>query len=105
MAMTGVGQSLQLLATLDPTDRGGAVPKGDRAVLKKVAQEFESIFIESMFREMRNSAFSGGIIGQDRATKMYQEMSDQAVAKNMSEAGGIGIARMIEAELGRNLRS
>jgi flagellar protein FlgJ len=105
MAIGGVGQSLQLLAALDPTERGGSVPKGDRAVLHKVAQEFESIFIEELFKEMRNSSMSGGLFGQDRASKMYQDMSDQAMAQGMSQAGGLGIGAMVERELGRQLRS
>jgi flagellar protein FlgJ len=105
MQVNGVGHSLQLLAALDPTERGGTAPKGDRAVLHKVAQEFESIFIEELFKEMRNSSMNGGLFGQDRAGKMYQEMSDQAMAQGMSRSGGLGIGAMIEHELGRHLKS
>ena len=104
MALGSVGQSLQLLAALDPTDRGGAVPQGDRAVLKKVAQEFEAIFIGEMLKQMRSSSMGGGLMGQDRATKMYQEMSDETLSKHIAESGGLGIGRMIETELGRTLK-
>jgi len=103
MALGSVGQSLQILAGLDPTDRGGPPVQGDRAVLRKVSQEFEAIFLEAMFKEMRNTPLGHGLLGQDRAAKMYQEMSDQALARNMAESGGLGIGRMIEAELGRTL--
>ncbi len=105
MALAGVGQSLQVLASLEPGARSGPVPRGERAVLRKVSQEFEAIFIGEMLKEMRNSTVGHGLLGQDRATQMYQEMSDQALAQHMAESGGLGIGRMIEAELGRNLAS
>lgn len=105
MAHGSIGESLQALASLEPGSAGGPVPRGDRAVLKKVSQEFEAIFIGEMLKEMRNTPLGNGLLGQDPASKMYQEMSDQALARNMAESGGIGIARMIESELGRNLKS
>lgn len=104
MALGSVGQSLQVLAGLDPTDRGGSVPRDDRATLRKVSQDFEAIFLDELFKEMRNSPFGGGILGQDHTTKLYQEMYDQAVSREMAASGGLGLGRMIEAELGRTLK-
>jgi len=105
MALGSIGQSLQVLSSLEPGSAGGPAPRSERAVLKKVSQEFEAIFIGEMLKEMRNTPLGSGLLDQDRASKMYQDMSDQALARNMAESGGIGIARMIETELGRNLRS
>src|SRR3546814_20512618 len=63
--------------------------------LRKVAQEFESLFIGEMLKSMRAATES---MGKDNLlntaeAKQYQEMYDQQLAVSMSrEGGGIGLA-------------
>lgn len=67
--------------------------KDPEAALKKVAQEFESIFINMMLKNMRQSNEAiGSDLFSSNESKQYQEMLDSQMAQSMSKAGGMGIA-------------
>lgn len=73
--------------------------------MRKVAQEFESLFIGEMLKSMRSATDT---LGQDNplntpAAKQYQEMSDQQLAVSMSrEGGGIGLADVLLRQMQKN---
>ncbi|PNB74790.1 flagellar assembly peptidoglycan hydrolase FlgJ [Pseudomonas sp. GW456-E7] len=73
--------------------------------LRKVAQEFESLFIGEMLKSMRSATDA---LGQDNpmntpAAKQYQEMYDQQLAVSMSrEGGGIGLADVLMRQMSKN---
>ncbi|KJZ14660.1 flagellar rod assembly protein FlgJ [Marinomonas sp. S3726] len=63
------------------------------AALKKVAQEFESIFINMMLKNMRQANETiGSDLFSSNESKQYQEMLDSQMAQSLSKAGGMGIA-------------
>ena len=64
----------------------------DRAALKKACQDFEAIFIQSMFKSMRKTIPEGGLFEKDHATEMYQDMIDQEVATQISRRQSVGLA-------------
>lgn len=66
--------------------------------LHEVARQFEAIFLNMMLKAMRDATPSGGLFDSNQL-QMYQEMSDQQTALEMSQGGGIGLARLIEAQL------
>ncbi|WP_095106976.1 flagellar assembly peptidoglycan hydrolase FlgJ [Pseudomonas sp. Irchel 3E20] len=72
--------------------------------LRKVAQEFESLFINEMLKSMRKATDT---LGQDNplntaAAKQYQEMYDQQLAVSMSrEGGGIGLADVLMRQMSK----
>ena len=78
-----------------------AVPKNDDEALRMVAKEFAAIFIGELMKTMRTTTMESGLFGQDRASKIYQEMHDSALAREMALTGRMGIADMIYAELSR----
>ena len=104
MGVNGMGQSFDALASVLPGVRGESAPRNDRAALRRVAQEFEAIFIDELFKAGRGTTVAGGLFGKDRATKMYEEMHDEAMARSMAASGGLGIGRMLETELSRSLK-
>jgi peptidoglycan hydrolase FlgJ len=62
----------------------------------KVAQEFESIFLRKMLAGLqKTTSMSGHAPGAD----MYGQMITDAFADSMTQAGGIGLAQSIEANL------
>ena len=69
--------------------------KNSEGNLRKVAQEFESLFLGEMLKSMRSATEA---LGKDNPlntpeAKQYQEMYDQQLAVSMSrEGGGIGLA-------------
>lgn len=69
--------------------------KKDLESLKKATMEFETYFINMLFKEMRSSSEGGGLIEKSQARSMFEGMLDEEMSKKMSEAGGIGLADML----------
>lgn len=74
---------------------------GDNAAsVTEAAQQFESLFVQMMLKSMRDAVPDGGLMGGN-GMEMYQEMHDQQVALDISRRGGLGLAKMIEAQVQR----
>ena len=69
--------------------------------LKKVAQEFESLFMNMMLKSMRsaNRAFSEGNYFDSFESKMYEDMMDEKLSGHLSVSGSLGIADMLVQQL------
>lgn len=63
------------------------------AALKQVAEQFESIFLNMLLKNMRstNEAIGGSLFNSTQ-TKQYQEMMDSQLAQTLSKSGGVGLA-------------
>ena len=105
----GTRRSLDALAgvTLGRADPRGAATTED-AALRRVAREFESIFIGEMLKAMRSTQLESGLFGHDRSSEMYNDLHDQAMASDLAGAGetktnpgGLGIGKMLYDELRR----
>jgi len=70
--------------------------KDPDAALKDVAQQFESIFINMMLKNMRstNESIGGGLFSSAQ-TKQYQEMMDSQMSQSMANSGGIGLSEAL----------
>ena len=66
--------------------------------LKEACQGFESIFLQRIWEQMRKSVGKEGYL-HSRDEESYQSMFDQELAKKMAEAGGIGLADMLQEQL------
>nr|WP_189684662.1 flagellar assembly peptidoglycan hydrolase FlgJ [Pseudomonas sp. SWRI92] len=79
--------------------------KNSEGNLRKVAQEFESLFLGEMLKSMRSATEA---LGKDNPmntpeAKQYQEMYDQQLAVSMSrEGGGIGLADVLLRQMSKN---
>ncbi|MGY2399833.1 flagellar assembly peptidoglycan hydrolase FlgJ [Pseudomonas sp. SDO5271_S396] len=79
--------------------------KNSEANMRKVAQEFESLFLNEMLKSMRSATEA---LGKDNpmntpAAKQYQEMYDQQLAVSLSrEGGGIGLADVLMRQMQKN---
>ncbi|RON11502.1 flagellar rod assembly protein/muramidase FlgJ [Pseudomonas brassicacearum] len=79
--------------------------KNSDANMRKVAQEFESLFLSEMLKSMRSATET---LGKDNplntpAAKQYQEMYDQQLAVSMSRQGhGIGLADVLMRQMSKN---
>lgn len=67
--------------------------------LKKVSQDFESIFINMMLKTMRSTVVEGGFIEKSFGTKAYESMLDEEMSKEMAKSGGLGISEMVYKSL------
>jgi len=66
--------------------------------LKKVAQQFETLFLDMMLKSMREATPQDGMMDSEQ-TKMFTGMLDQQLAQEMSRRG-IGLADMMVRQLG-----
>ncbi|WP_085577842.1 MULTISPECIES: flagellar assembly peptidoglycan hydrolase FlgJ [unclassified Pseudomonas] len=79
--------------------------KNSDANMRKVAQEFESLFLGEMLKSMRSATEA---LGKDNPmntaeAKQYQEMYDQQLAVSLSrEGGGIGLADVLMRQMTKN---
>ena len=71
----------------------------DVAKVKQLANDFESVFLEQMFKSMRASVQKSGLVDGGNAEEIYTSMLDSEYAKQMSKQGGSGLAEMIERQL------
>src|ERR1700744_6659547 len=77
-----------------------AAAKNDPAAIRKVAQQFESMFTRMMLKSMRDSVGTDPLFGSD-AEKTYQGMYDDQLAIQMSKGRGLGLADMLVRQLQR----
>ncbi|MEW9046667.1 flagellar assembly peptidoglycan hydrolase FlgJ [Stutzerimonas stutzeri] len=76
--------------------------------VRKVAQEFESLFLNEMLKSMRSAT---EVLAKDnplnsQASKQYQEMYDQQLSVSLSkEGGGIGLADVLVRQLSKQTES
>ena len=89
-------------------NRLSALKHGDRdseANVRKVAQEFESLFISEMLKASRKAS---DVLADDNpmnteTVKQYRDMYDQQLAVSMSrEGGGIGLQDVLVRQLSKN---
>lgn len=89
-------------------NRLSSLKYGDRdseANLRKVAQEFESVFVGEMLKSMRsaNNVFAEGDPMNSSTVKQYQDMYDQQLAVSMSHQGnGIGLQNVLMRQLSKS---
>ncbi|GLI38474.1 rod-binding protein [Geobacter hydrogenophilus] len=69
---------------------------------RKVAQEFEAMFVGMMLKSMRDTVGKDKLTGGGKGEEMFQSMLDQEYATAIATSqGGIGLAAMIEKQLVR----
>lgn len=63
--------------------------------VKQLCQDFEAIFIHSLFKEMRQTIPEDGYLEKGQGEEMFQDIMDMEVARNMARKGGMGLGRLI----------
>lgn len=67
---------------------------------KEVAKQFESIFLQMMLKSMRDASQLSESTDTDQ-TRFYMDMFDKQLALDLANSGnGIGLAEMLERDLG-----
>lgn len=68
--------------------------------VRKVAQQFEALFVQMMLKNMRNTGFEDKLFGSDQE-KLYRDMFDQQLSVDLSEKGALGLADLLVRQLSR----
>jgi peptidoglycan hydrolase FlgJ len=87
------------LLETSPTRKGATEPER----LKAAAQQFEAIFVRQMLSAARSADFGGDDLFGSQGEETFREMRDAQFAQVVSEAGSLGLASSIEAQLARHL--
>jgi flagellar protein FlgJ len=89
-----------LVRQANPVPRpAGSAGQQDPEKLKGLVQEFEAIFIQQMYKEMRNTIPDDGLMPRTNAEDTFVQMQDLEVAKATARQGGIGLAEMMMKQL------
>lgn len=86
----------QATATPHPIKSAG---QQDQARLKELSQEFEAIFIQQMYKEMRSTIPDDGLMPRTNAEDTFLQMQDMELAKATARQGGIGLTEMMMKQL------
>lgn len=76
----------------------------DQALMKQ-CQEFESIFVNMMFKSMKEATNFGDEDSEDSLSEksfgrgIFEDMRDEELSRKVSQGGGMGIAQMMFKQL------
>jgi len=74
-----------------------------KAEVKKVAREFEALFAGMMLKSMRATVGNDSLTGGGRGEEVYRSLLDQEYANALAQGNGLGLARMIEEQLEKQI--
>jgi peptidoglycan hydrolase FlgJ len=66
-----------------------------QAKAKATAQDFEAVFLNSMFAQMTNGLKGEGPFGSTTGTGVWRSMLTEQYSKTFAKAGGVGIAKEV----------
>ena len=73
--------------------------KDDKELLE-ACQEFESLFVHMMLKEMRSTIPENGLIEKSTGREIFEDMYDQKVAENIAKSErGIGLAQVLYRQM------
>ncbi len=84
------------LATVQSGLRRGHHSDAD---IENAAEQFESLLLNFMIREMRATVPESTLFPQSMTEEIFTGMLDEQIAGEMAQNGGIGISRMIFNQL------
>ncbi|WP_315275999.1 rod-binding protein [Selenomonas sputigena] len=73
--------------------------------LMDACKGFEAMFLDIMYRQMRQTVPKDTLFGHDNTDDILESMRDTAMVEKMSEAGGIGLAKTLYEQLQREAHS
>jgi len=73
--------------------------KAGMAKLRKAAQDFEAIMIDSLWGSMKDGSLGSDDDLDDPTSSSMQQLGMQMVSGALAKAGGLGIGKMIVREL------
>lgn len=82
------------------TELRGQAQAQDPAALRKVAEQFESLFTKMVLKSMRqaNETFGNGLFSSQQ-TQFYEGMFDDQLAVQLAQGKGMGLADMLVRQL------
>jgi len=98
LSVTAPGLSALDLLNLNPP-AAGTLSAAAQAKAHTAAQDFEAVFLNSMFQHMFAGVDGEGPFGGQGATGVWRSVLTDQYAKSIAKAGGIGIADQVYRSL------
>ncbi|HTT46756.1 MAG TPA: flagellar assembly peptidoglycan hydrolase FlgJ [Pseudolabrys sp.] len=98
LPVSAPGLSALDLVNLAPKAPGKLTANG-QAKARAAAQDFEAVFLNSMFQHMFTGVDGEGPFGGQGATGVWRSVLTDQYAKSIAKAGGIGIADQVYRSL------
>lgn len=76
-------------------DTSGISAEQESKRLREACQGFEAMFLDIMFKEMRNTVPENTLFGESQGEKIWHSMLDTEMMQNVAKSGGVGIADMM----------
>jgi Rod binding domain-containing protein len=92
-------QAFDALAQSKPLPKIGRNAAMNMAQARKVAQDFESVFIAQMLKPMFENIEPSSPFGGGSSEKIWRDMQVDEYGKAITRSGGIGIADTIVKEM------
>lgn len=77
----------------------------DQEKLQKACKEFESVFLNMLLKNMRNTVQESGFIQKSNAREIFESMLDEKIAQEATKGPGIGLAQQIYKQLSHNIKA
>ncbi len=68
------------------------VPEATQKKIRGQAQDFEAMFLNSMFSQMTSGIKADGPFGNTPSTGIWRSMMTEQYSKSFAQAGGVGIS-------------
>ena len=82
-----------------PTPTATAAEMAKRGQIDKTAKDFESQFLGIMFQQMFSGVSTAAPFGGGEAEDMWKSFMTDAMAKQVTRAGGVGLSAAISREM------
>lgn len=81
-----------------------AASKRDKE-LKEACKGFEAMFLSMMYKEMRATVPENTLFGESNGQKIFMDMRDSELMKNVAESGGLGLADLMYRQLSPQVKA
>lgn len=80
-----------------------AVPAGPEARLRKAAHDLEGVFVNELFKAMRQAVPEGGLLESDPGRDLFTGLLDERLAEVYAEGNHRGLGESLYRQLSRRL--
>lgn len=87
------------------TQLQNAFDKNDEKQLKQACKEFESLFMNMMYKQMKATVMKAELIPQDAGREIFESMLDDKLMEDASNGKGIGLSDVLYKQLSKQLKA
>jgi len=80
-----------------------AYSEKDKEKLKEACQDFESIMLQMVYKEMKKTIPESEAIPEDSGREIYQSMLDEKLIGKASNSTQIGLGKMLYEQMSKNI--